>query len=141
MDQVYISRGQLAILRGIRYKHRVSSLEYVIMQIFGRIQCCLPNLACSLHSSRDSSLQNIDGLHVKAGSTDVVELHGSMWKTRCCNCSVIQTNRDMPICAALEGKVIASSLSLLMLVGSFSAAIHLCMISAHGMLVMKLYLP
>lgn len=86
-------------------------------------------------------MQNIDGLHVKAGSTDVVELHGSMWKTRCCNCSDVQTNTDMPICAALEGKVIASSLQLLMLGGDFSAAIYLCMISVHGMLGMKLHLP
>ncbi|CAM6009927.1 unnamed protein product [Sphagnum balticum] len=34
--------------------------------------------------------QNIDGLHAKAGSSNVVELHGSMWKTRCCHCNNIQ---------------------------------------------------
>ncbi|KAG0586801.1 hypothetical protein KC19_2G118500 [Ceratodon purpureus] len=48
--------------------------------------------------------QNIDGLHARAGSNDVVELHGSLWKTRCCHCKAVETNRDMPICAALDGK-------------------------------------
>lgn len=50
-------------------------------------------------------MQNIDGLHIKAGSTDVVELHGSLWKTRCCHCKAVETNTDMPICPALDGKV------------------------------------
>ncbi len=27
--------------------------------------------------------QNIDGMHQRAGSTDVVELHGSIWRVRC----------------------------------------------------------
>ena len=27
--------------------------------------------------------QNIDGLHARAGSADVVELHGSLWRVRC----------------------------------------------------------
>jgi NAD-dependent deacetylase len=30
--------------------------------------------------------QNIDGLHQKAGSRDVIELHGSIWRTRCVRC-------------------------------------------------------
>lgn len=30
--------------------------------------------------------QNIDGLHQKAGSRDVVELHGSIWRVRCISC-------------------------------------------------------
>ncbi len=30
--------------------------------------------------------QNIDGLHQKAGSKDVVELHGSIWRARCVSC-------------------------------------------------------
>ena len=30
--------------------------------------------------------QNIDGLHQKAGSRDVVELHGSIWRARCLSC-------------------------------------------------------
>ena len=30
--------------------------------------------------------QNIDGLHQKAGSRDVVELHGNIWRARCTSC-------------------------------------------------------
>lgn len=30
--------------------------------------------------------QNIDGLHQKAGSRDVIELHGSIWRARCITC-------------------------------------------------------
>jgi NAD-dependent deacetylase len=31
--------------------------------------------------------QNVDGLHQKAGSRDVIELHGSIWRARCINCN------------------------------------------------------
>lgn len=31
--------------------------------------------------------QNIDGLHQKAGSKDVVEVHGSIWRARCVECN------------------------------------------------------
>jgi NAD-dependent deacetylase len=30
--------------------------------------------------------QNIDGLHQRAGSTAVIELHGSIWRSRCASC-------------------------------------------------------
>jgi NAD-dependent deacetylase len=30
--------------------------------------------------------QNIDGLHQQAGSTKVIELHGSIWRARCITC-------------------------------------------------------
>ena len=30
--------------------------------------------------------QNVDGLHQKAGSRDVIELHGSVWRSRCVDC-------------------------------------------------------
>jgi hypothetical protein len=53
-----------------------------------------------------AEVQNIDGLHAKAGSSNVVELHGSMWRTHCCHCNNIQVNLDMPICPALESQVL-----------------------------------
>jgi NAD-dependent deacetylase len=31
--------------------------------------------------------QNIDGLHQKAGSNNVIELHGSIWRSRCVECN------------------------------------------------------
>lgn len=42
-----------------------------------------------IESSLDQFLlltQNIDGLHQKAGTDNIVELHGSVWKLRCTNC-------------------------------------------------------
>ncbi|HEX7295317.1 MAG TPA: NAD-dependent deacylase [Pyrinomonadaceae bacterium] len=32
--------------------------------------------------------QNIDGLHQKAGSRDVTELHGNIWRARCVTCEM-----------------------------------------------------
>ncbi|XP_034232116.1 NAD-dependent protein deacylase sirtuin-5, mitochondrial-like [Thrips palmi] len=48
--------------------------------------------------------QNVDGLHLKAGSSNVLELHGSLMKTRCLKCEDVRENRDSPICPALEGR-------------------------------------
>ncbi|CAH8534961.1 unnamed protein product [Dicrocoelium dendriticum] len=48
--------------------------------------------------------QNVDGLHLRAGSKNVIELHGSLYKTQCTRCSDVQHNEDSPICAALAGK-------------------------------------
>ena len=36
--------------------------------------------------------QNIDGLHQKAGSRDVIELHGNIWRARCTVCRFLQDN-------------------------------------------------
>lgn len=48
--------------------------------------------------------QNIDELHQRAGSTNVIELHGNLFKTRCTKCQDVQFNRNSPICEALAGK-------------------------------------
>lgn len=48
--------------------------------------------------------QNIDGLHIMAGSKNVIELHGSLFQTRCLKCGDICENRDSPICPALKDK-------------------------------------
>jgi NAD-dependent deacetylase sirtuin 5 len=48
--------------------------------------------------------QNIDGLHQRAGSQKVIELHGSLFKTRCMDCGEVADNRNSPICPALAGK-------------------------------------
>jgi NAD-dependent deacetylase len=37
--------------------------------------------------------QNIDGLHQKAGSRKVIELHGSIWRARCIAC---ETRHEIP---------------------------------------------
>ena len=37
----------------------------------------------SLYEEFTIATQNIDGLHQKAGSRDVIEVHGSLWRARC----------------------------------------------------------
>ena len=41
--------------------------------------------------------QNVDGLHERAGSRDVLRLHGSLWRTRCTNCGVEAENHEVPL--------------------------------------------
>ena len=48
--------------------------------------------------------QNIDRLHQAAGSENVIELHGSLFLTRCLNCGEVKENRESPICASLKDK-------------------------------------
>jgi NAD-dependent deacetylase len=38
--------------------------------------------------------QNVDGLHQAAGSSDVIELHGNIWRARCIACGVKYNLRD-----------------------------------------------
>src|SRR3954452_21726524 len=46
-------------------------------------------LAALHRRSADVTLitQNVDGLHERAGSTDVLRLHGSIWTMRCLQCA------------------------------------------------------
>ncbi|KAF5925066.1 hypothetical protein HPG69_008743 [Diceros bicornis minor] len=48
--------------------------------------------------------QNIDELHRKAGTKNLLEIHGSLFKTRCTSCGVVAANYKSPICPALSGK-------------------------------------
>ena len=41
--------------------------------------------------------QNVDGLHPAAGSTKLSEIHGNIWKVRCCACGTIEDNHAVPI--------------------------------------------
>ena len=41
--------------------------------------------------------QNIDGLHQAAGSRNVVELHGNIWRVRCTRCGIRKENRQIPL--------------------------------------------
>jgi len=48
---------------------------------------------------RDFTLipQNVDGLHIQAGSRNILELHGNIWKVRCTGCGEISENHHIPI--------------------------------------------
>ncbi|KAJ8727677.1 hypothetical protein PYW07_001796 [Mythimna separata] len=48
--------------------------------------------------------QSIDGLHSRAGTKKLIELHGSLFKTRCIRCNDVLTNHDSPICEVLANK-------------------------------------
>lgn len=48
--------------------------------------------------------QNIDELHRDAGTKNLLELHGTLFRTRCTKCGHISENRSSPICPALAGK-------------------------------------
>ncbi|XP_077450704.1 NAD-dependent protein deacylase sirtuin-5, mitochondrial [Stigmatopora argus] len=48
--------------------------------------------------------QNIDELHYRAGSKNILEIHGSLFKTCCISCNHEAANYKSPICAALKGK-------------------------------------
>jgi NAD-dependent deacetylase len=41
--------------------------------------------------------QNVDGLHEKAGSRNVVELHGNIWKVRCTRDHTVSESRLTPL--------------------------------------------
>jgi NAD-dependent deacetylase len=43
--------------------------------------------------------QNVDGLHTFAGSKDVLELHGNIWRVRCVGCAAVSENRIPPRCS------------------------------------------
>ncbi len=56
--------------------------------------------------------QNIDGLHQKAGSKNVIELHGSLLKTKCMNKACpssafedLQIHERTPVCSDCGGKL------------------------------------
>lgn len=41
--------------------------------------------------------QNVDGLHGLAGSKQVLEIHGSIWKTLCAGCGETRENRELEL--------------------------------------------
>ena len=65
-------------------------------------------------------MQNIDELHTTAGTKNLLELHGSLFRVRCIDCGQVilegksplsysgalkvTENKESPICKALEGR-------------------------------------
>lgn len=41
--------------------------------------------------------QNVDGLHAKAGTQHLSEIHGNIWKVRCTQCHTITENHEVPL--------------------------------------------
>lgn len=75
------------------YNYRRKQLKYL-----------KPNLAHKALVDFESTVQdftlitqNEDGLHTKAGSKNVIEIHGNIWQVRCTECGKVSENRDVPI--------------------------------------------
>lgn len=52
--------------------------------------------------------QNVDGLHLLAGSQKVLEIHGNLWKVRCTRCNRVYMDRtpdlgSQPVCSECGG--------------------------------------
>lgn len=52
--------------------------------------------------------QNVDGLHTRAGSKNVLEIHGCLWEVRCTRCHALSRNEeprlpDLPTCEKCDG--------------------------------------
>lgn len=65
---------------------------------------CSPNPAHQTLSRIEQSVsdfnlitQNVDGLHVQAGNTHVIELHGSLWTLKCSNCGRRWDDHQVPL--------------------------------------------
>jgi len=53
---------------------------------------------CADEGSFTLITQNVDGLHDRAGSRNVLKLHGDIWQVRCTGCGVVQRNEEVPLC-------------------------------------------
>lgn len=70
----------------------------------GLIAGCRPNAAHAALAELEKLTagvtiitQNVDGLHADAGSSDVLEFHGSIWKLRCTGCGAEAEDRRVPL--------------------------------------------
>ena len=70
----------------------------------GLIGGCAPNAAHEMLAQMEAAIpdftlitQNVDGLHQLAGSRNVLELHGNIWRTRCTGCGQLTKDRRMPL--------------------------------------------
>lgn len=68
------------------------------------VSACAPNpghrVIAEVQRSKPSTVvvtQNIDGMHQRAGATDVAELHGSLWRVRCDDESIVRDDATVPM--------------------------------------------
>lgn len=61
-----------------------------------RAHYAIAELECA-HPALTLITQNVDGLHRLAGSRNVLELHGSIWRVVCTECKNSSENREVPI--------------------------------------------
>ncbi len=95
---------------------------------FGEIESAQPNPAHSALADLEKQgrligliTQNVDGLHHRAGNTRLVELHGTVWFSRCLSCGRKWTTREVldrveagdkaPRCDACQGLIKPATVS------------------------------
>jgi NAD-dependent protein deacetylase/lipoamidase len=71
-------RARIAPLRPNRAHEAIAALERAVPELL-------------------LATQNVDGLHQRAGSARVVELHGSLWRVRCTGCGDARDERTVPL--------------------------------------------
>lgn len=102
--------GQSAVWKGMPFDQISSAgmLERNLPEVWewfnyrrGVLETIAPNpahhaLACWQERFDDFTLvtQNVDGLHQAAGSREVIELHGNIWRARCLTCRAKYDLRD-----------------------------------------------
>ena len=68
-------------------------------KLLGQLQANAAHTTIASWQDRFSDLslvtQNIDGLHQAAGSRDVIELHGNVWRARCFDCDARYSLNDL----------------------------------------------
>ncbi|MBI4482344.1 MAG: NAD-dependent deacylase [Acidobacteria bacterium] len=69
-----------------------------------KIASCSPNAAHRVLADWERRFeefwlvtQNVDGLHDRAGSRNLVKLHGDLWELRCAGCGVRERNEAVPL--------------------------------------------
>jgi NAD-dependent deacetylase len=71
-------RGLVAPLRPNRAHEAIAALEEQVPELL-------------------LATQNVDGLHGRAGSRRLIELHGSLWRVRCTGCGGAEEDRRVPL--------------------------------------------
>ena len=105
-------RGEKGLWRGYRPEQLASVRAFrrnpeVVWQWYdwrrGIVAYCEPNAAHNTLAAMEEVLcdftlitQNVDGLHQAAGSVNVLELHGNIWRVRCTECTHFSEDRRVP---------------------------------------------
>ena len=68
------------------------------------VAACEPNaghrVVAEVQAGRPGTIvvtQNIDGLHQRAGTKEVIELHGSLWRVRCDDEGLVRDDHSLPM--------------------------------------------
>ncbi|KAA0184231.1 NAD-dependent protein deacylase [Fasciolopsis buskii] len=86
------------------YHYRRELVRQTVPNAGHKTLAAAEKLYCRDHRSFTIITQNVDGLHLRAGSDNVIELHGNLYKTRCTRCGAVRENHESPICPALAGR-------------------------------------